>query len=120
MAKWAESRDVETAGHLRRVQLYSVTLAGHLRSDPAWSSVVDDAFIGQLTKCAPLHDIGKLALPDAVLLKPGALSADERRIVETHTTIGSAILDAVAKDYGDAVAHLPTARAVVRHHHERW
>jgi putative two-component system response regulator len=120
MAKLAESRDGETAGHLRRLQLYSVCLATQLREDPIWKAVVDDAFLTRLERCAPLHDIGKLALPDSVLLKPGPLTPDERKLVETHTRIGCDILDAIGREYGSSLAFLGQARAIVRHHHERY
>jgi putative two-component system response regulator len=120
MAKLAESRDGETSGHLRRLQQYAATLAGQLRTDPTWGRLIDDAFLRQLDKCLPLHDIGKLAMPDAVLLKPGRLGPDERKVIESHTVIGSAIIEAVGREYGDAMTYLGLARAVVRHHHERW
>jgi response regulator RpfG family c-di-GMP phosphodiesterase/serine/threonine protein kinase len=120
MAKLAESRDGETTGHLRRLQQYSTCLARHLSNDPAWYSVVDDAFLEQLERCVPLHDIGKLALPDGVLLKPGPLTAEERRVMETHTLIGSDILEAIGRAYGDSLVFLAQARAIVRHHHERY
>jgi putative two-component system response regulator len=67
-----------------------------------------------------LHDIGKLALPEAVLCKPGALTPNERAIVKTHTTLGANMLEALAKQYGDSLSFLPTATAIVRHHHERY
>ncbi len=120
MAKLAESRDGETAGHLRRLQQYSLCLAHHLREDRSWRPVIDDAFLESLSRCAPLHDIGKLALPDTVLLKPGPLTPEERRVVETHTQVGSDILEAIGREYGDSLAFLGQARAIVRHHHERW
>jgi response regulator RpfG family c-di-GMP phosphodiesterase/serine/threonine protein kinase len=120
MAKLAESRDGETAGHLRRLQQYSLCLAKHLRDDPAWKSIVDDTFLAQLERCAPLHDIGKLALPDSVLLKPGPLTPEERRVVETHTLIGCDMLEALAREYGDSLMFLGQARSIVRHHHERF
>jgi response regulator RpfG family c-di-GMP phosphodiesterase len=120
MAKLAELRDGETAGHFRRLQQYSLCLANHLRADPAWRPVIDEPFLEQLQRCIPLHDIGKLALPDALLLKPGALTAEERRLIEAHTLIGSDILEVIGQQYGDSLAFLGLARAVVRHHHERW
>jgi response regulator RpfG family c-di-GMP phosphodiesterase/serine/threonine protein kinase len=120
MAKLAESRDGETAGHLRRLQQYSVCLAKHLRDDPVWRPVVDEAFLEQLERCVPLHDIGKLAMPDSVLLKPGPLTTDERSVMETHTIIGSEILESIGREYGDSLAFLGPARVIVRHHHERF
>jgi cyclic di-GMP phosphodiesterase len=120
MAKLAESRDGETAGHLRRLQQYAATLAGHLRSDPTWERLLDEAFLRQLDKCVPLHDIGKLAMPDVILLKPGRLGPEERKVIESHTVIGCAIIDAVGREYGEAMTYFGMARTVVRHHHERW
>jgi cyclic di-GMP phosphodiesterase len=120
MAKLAESRDGETAGHLRRLQQYTAALVGQLRSETTWERLLDDAFLRQLDKCVPLHDIGKLALPDVVLLKPGPLGPEERKIIQSHSVIGSAIVEAVGKEYGEAMTYLGMARAVVRHHHERW
>src|SRR5262249_39108913 len=120
MAKLAESRDGETAGHLRRLQQYSVCLARQVGDDPAWQPVVDDAFVAHLERCVPLQDIGNLALPDSVLLKPGPLTPDERRVVETHPRVGCDILDALGREYGASLAFLGQARAIVRHHHERY
>ena len=66
-------------------------------SNRTWGRSLNDEFRRQLEKCVPLHDIGKLALPDAVLLKPGPLTPDERRSIESHTTIGSAIVDSLTR-----------------------
>jgi putative two-component system response regulator len=120
MAKLAEAREGENAGHLRRLQQYSAVLAAQLRGHPGWGPILTDEFRRQLERCVPLHDIGKLALPDGVLSKPGPLSPEERQIVETHTTIGAAIVDSVAREFGAALTDLATARGIVRHHHERW
>jgi putative two-component system response regulator len=120
LSKAAESRDGETAGHLRRLQQYAVCLAEALHAVPAWRPAVDATFVEQLGRCAPLHDVGKLGLPDSLLSKPGPLTPDERRVMETHTTLGSDILDAVRREYGESLDFLATARAIVRHHHERY
>jgi response regulator RpfG family c-di-GMP phosphodiesterase len=120
MAKMAEARDGESAGHLRRVQQFSTCLAEALLAAPGWRSAVDGTFADDVGRCAPLHDIGKLGLPDAALSRPGPLSPVERRLMQTHTTLGGDIIDAVRREYGEALGVLATARAVVRHHHERW
>jgi cyclic di-GMP phosphodiesterase len=120
MGKLAESRDGETGGHLRRLQQYVGCLARFLQDDPAWKPIVDAAFLTQLERCTPLHDIGKLVLPDHILLKPAALTPDERRIIQQHTIAGSAMLDAIGQEYGESLDFLGTARAIVRHHHERY
>jgi response regulator RpfG family c-di-GMP phosphodiesterase/serine/threonine protein kinase len=120
MAKMAESRDGETPGHLRRLQRFAVTLAEAASREPTWAGLVDDRFLRDLERCVPLHDIGKIGLPDHVLCKPGALDRAERALMETHTVIGSHILDALTREHGGALAFLASARAIVRHHHERF
>src|SRR5438445_11828256 len=71
MAKMAESRDGETSGHLRRLQRYTRCLAGYLAGRESWTGVLNGTFLVELERCVPLHDIGKLGLPEDVLLKPG-------------------------------------------------
>ena len=68
----------------------------------------------------PLHDIGKIGLPDEVLRKPAALTDDERRRVEQHPAIGDRMLESLAKEHGSSLEFLGAARAIVRSHHERW
>jgi response regulator RpfG family c-di-GMP phosphodiesterase/serine/threonine protein kinase len=119
LAKVAESRDGETPGHLRRMQLYTRLLAGEAAAQPPWSGLVDDRFLDELHRCVPLHDIGKIGLPDDVLLKPAALNAAERRLVETHPLIGDRILESLAREHGASLGFLGMARAIVRSHHER-
>ncbi len=120
MAKMAESRDGETPGHLRRLQSYTRVLAEEAARLPPWTGLVDDRFLGQLERCVPLHDIGKIGLPDDILLKPASLSAAERALVETHPLIGDRILDALGREHGAALDFLGMARGIVRHHHERF
>jgi response regulator RpfG family c-di-GMP phosphodiesterase len=120
MARLAELRDGETAGHLRRMQRYARCLAEHAATMPPWNGLVDARFLEQLERCVPLHDIGKIGLPDEVLLKPAALSRAERALVETHPVIGDGILEALAREHGQSLAFLGMARAIVRHHHERF
>jgi HD-GYP domain-containing protein (c-di-GMP phosphodiesterase class II) len=102
------------------LQHYTAALVAHLHDHPTWAPILDDNFRRQLHQCVPVHDIGKLALPDAVLLKPGRLAEDEHHVMETHTVIGSSIVEAIGREFGEGLAHLGMARAVVRHHHERW
>ncbi len=120
MAKMAESREGESAGHLRRMQYYTRALAVQVATDPFWVGLIDERFLDQLERCVPLHDIGKIGLPDSVLTKPGALTASERLMVEAHPVIGDHILEALAQEYGTSLEFLGMARAIVRHHHERF
>jgi response regulator RpfG family c-di-GMP phosphodiesterase len=120
MAKMAESRDGETPGHLRRLQLYTHVLAQHAARRAPWLGLVDHRFLEQVERCVPLHDIGKIGLPDEILLKPGSLTAAERSLVETHTLIGDRILEVLGREHGHSLEFLGMARVIVRHHHERY
>jgi response regulator RpfG family c-di-GMP phosphodiesterase len=120
MAKMAESKDGETSGHLRRLQCYTRCLAGRAAREPTWVGTITAPFLEQLERCVPLHDIGKIALPEQVLLKPGKLSDSERNLMETHTIIGDQILDALRLEHGESLSFLGMASAIVRHHHERY
>jgi len=116
LAKLAESRDLETGEHLERIAAYSRVLAEQLRvAEPT----LNDDWIMNLQLASSLHDIGKVGIPDAVLLKPGALSAEERGIIERHPSIGAQALDAIlARQPGDEL--LSMARNIAAGHHERW
>jgi response regulator RpfG family c-di-GMP phosphodiesterase len=119
MAKMAELRGLETSAHLIRMQGYVRVLAEEAMRLPAFSGRIDGAFTRMLERCVLLHDIGKVGIPDHVLLKPGRLDAEERSIMESHTVVGAAILEAVAKQHGACLAFLQMAIDIVRHHHER-
>jgi response regulator RpfG family c-di-GMP phosphodiesterase len=120
MAKMAESRDGETPGHLRRLQLYTRVLAQRVANRPPWIGLIDERFLEQMERCVPLHDIGKIGLPDEVLLKPGKLTATERALIETHTLIGDRLLEVLGHEHGHSLEFMGAARAIVRHHHERF
>ena len=120
IARLAETREVGTSNHLRRLQKFVVCLAERLRNDPIWSSLVDRTFVENLERCAPLHDLGKVGLPDHLVLKNGPLDESERQIMESHTTIGSDLIDMIGREYGQSLEFLNVARAIIRHHHERF
>jgi response regulator RpfG family c-di-GMP phosphodiesterase len=120
MGKMAESRDGETPGHLRRLQAYAGALGRQAATERPWDGLVDDRFLEVLDRCTPLHDIGKIGLPEDVLMKPGALTPSERLLVETHPLIGDRILEALGREHGAALEFLGVARSIVRCHHERW
>jgi response regulator RpfG family c-di-GMP phosphodiesterase len=120
MSKMAEAGDGETAGHLRRMRRYTRVLAEQAAKKSPWSGLVDARFLEHLDRCVPLHDIGKIGLPDDVLLKRTPLTEGERRLLRTHPLIGDRILDALAHEHGTSLEFLGTARAIVRYHHERY
>jgi response regulator RpfG family c-di-GMP phosphodiesterase/tRNA A-37 threonylcarbamoyl transferase component Bud32 len=113
-------RSTETEGHLRRVQLYSKILAEEARRTRPFDSEIDAEFIRDLECCAPLHDVGTVALPDHILHKPGRLDPEERMLMHSHTQLGAELLEKVLDKYGAGVRFLTTAAALARHHHERW
>jgi putative two-component system response regulator len=120
MASLAETRDNETGNHIRRTQNYVRLLALELRSDPKFAPVLDDAAIEMLYKSAPLHDIGKVGIPDAVLLKPGKLTPEEFEVMKTHTTLGRDAI-ASAENLIDAPSSfLRCAREIAYSHQEKW
>jgi response regulator RpfG family c-di-GMP phosphodiesterase len=120
LAKLVEYREGETGSHLLRMEHYSRCLAEEAAKAPAFSGQIDPNLIELLVCCAPLHDIGKVGLPDHILLKPGKLDPDERILMQTHTTIGADTLKAVMKQHGSALAFLQMAADIARHHHERF
>ena len=120
LAKLVEYREGETGSHLLRMEHYSRCLAEGAAKEPAFAGQIDPNFIELLVCCAPLHDIGKVGLPDHILLKPGKLDADERLLMQTHTTTGADTLKAAMKQHGSALAFLQMAADIARHHHERF
>jgi response regulator RpfG family c-di-GMP phosphodiesterase len=120
LAKLVEQRDNETGAHLMRLQRYCRCLAQAAAESPQFAGQIDQNFIEMVECCAPLHDIGKLGLPDHILLKPGKLSPDERILMQTHTTIGADTLKEVAQQHGFALGFLQMAVDITRHHHERY
>jgi putative two-component system response regulator len=119
LAKLAESRDPETGAHLERVCNYSRLLAQYLSTQPKFQSQVDDGFVRMIYQTSPLHDIGKVAIPDCVLLKPGRLSDREFEIMKNHTSLGAQTLDAALREHPEA-KFLKMARDIAATHHERW
>jgi response regulator RpfG family c-di-GMP phosphodiesterase len=120
LAKLVEQRNSETGSHLLRLQRYCRCLAEKAATMPMFARQIDTNFIELLECCAPLHDIGKVGLPDHILLKPGKLTPDERMHMQVHTVIGSEMLRAVSRQHGAALAFLQMAIDITRHHHERY
>ena len=119
LAKLAESRDPETGHHLERVQRYSCRLAETLAESARPGDAIDASFIRLVYQTSPLHDIGKVGIPDGVLLKAGRLTSEEFEIMKTHTTIGAETLSAALANYPQA-RFLQVARDIAASHHERW
>ena len=96
LAKLAESRDNETGAHLERMREYSRVLAEELANLEKYRDVIDADYVRTIYATSPLHDIGKVGIPDAILLKAGRLTPDERKIIETHAAIGSSAIENTA------------------------
>ena len=120
MASLAETRDNETGNHLRRTQNYVRALAKKLQSNPKFAALLDDTTVEMLYKSAPLHDIGKVGIPDAILLKPGKLTPEEFEIMKTHTTLGRNAIMEAEKLIDAPSTFLRLAREIAHYHQEKW
>lgn len=117
----AEFRDSDTGNHIVRTQEYVRTLATWLAAHGAPPVALDRHEIDQLAKAAPLHDIGKVAIPDAILLKPGKLSPEEWAVMKTHARAGGDLLRRAMDRLGDDAGLLLTyGEQIARSHHEKW
>lgn len=117
----AEARDNETGNHIRRTQHYVKALAEHLRDRPGHREVLDDQTIDLLFRSAPLHDVGKVAIPDAVLCKPGPLDEAEWQIMRRHTEHGYQVIVQAELELGQGEeSFLRFAREIAHCHHEKW
>ena len=117
LAKLADYRDSDTGRHLDRICSYVTLLAEAMRET---CTEIDDAYIANLRLAASLHDIGKVGVPDAVLLKPGRLTEDEMAIIRRHPIIGAATLNAIRERVGDSDPLLTMSIEIALWHHERW
>ncbi len=121
MSALAEARDKETGGHIFRTQRYVETIARHLSTLPGRNGL-DKAGVKLITKSAPLHDIGKVGIPDHILNKPGPLTDEEFEVMKTHTLIGASALSTTIRRTGhpENLEFLHYARQITISHHEKW
>lgn len=119
LAQLAESRDPETGRHLERIRGYCRILADELSKHGPYTHIVDAQWIDDIYRSSPLHDIGKVGIPDAILLKPGRLSEREFAILKKHTLIGAGALERAVAHTGCG-GFLKMAADIARYHHERW
>lgn len=120
MASLAETRDNATGNHIRRTQHYVRALAQHLRHHPRFAAALNDETIELLFKSAPLHDIGKVGIPDRILLKPGRLTPDEFEIMKTHAALGRDAIAAAERYLDTPDSFLRFAREIAYSHQEKW
>lgn len=119
MSKLAESRDPETGAHLERMREYCKLLAEHLSRADAFKATIDRQFIENIYAASPLHDIGKVGVPDNILLKNGKLTEDEWSVMRKHPRIGADTLRAVDEQH-PGNEFLKTGIAIAEYHHEKW
>ena len=120
MASLAETRDNETGNHIRRTQHYVRALALELQPMPAFADELSEETVDILYKSATLHDIGKVGIPDAILLKPGKLTPEEFEIMKSHTTLGRDTIAAAEKLVDAPSTFLRLAREIAHYHQEKW
>ncbi|MDD5250965.1 MAG: two-component system response regulator [Rhodocyclaceae bacterium] len=120
LARLAETRDPETGNHLRRTRKFVQALAGHLQQQPRFAEFLSERNVHLLAMSATLHDIGKVGIPDHILLKPGKLTPAERDVMKTHARIGADAIAQAEIDTERPVEFLTLAKEIAHYHHERW
>ncbi len=120
MASLAETRDIDTGNHILRTQRYVKALAWQLSTHPRFAKFLNTQTISLLFKSAPLHDIGKVGIPDRILLKPGKLTPEEFEVMKTHTTLGRDAIEHAEQTLGCEVAFLKIAKEIAYSHQEKW
>ena len=119
LAKLSEYRDPETGAHLLRLKKYSALICGYLAETEKFRSIVTAEFTQDLVRSSPLHDIGKVGIPDAILKKPGKLTAEEFEIMKTHAEIGGDTLRSVYEQY-PSQSFIKCGMEIAYGHHEKW
>jgi len=120
LAALVKARENETENHIRRTQDYVKVLTEALKASPGFSKDLDDATIEMLQRSAPLHDIGKVGIPDRILLKSGKLTPEEFEVMKTHTTLGHDAIVAAEKHLNAPGSLLRFAREMAYSHQEKW
>ncbi|MCX7666816.1 MAG: protein kinase [Gemmataceae bacterium] len=120
IARLIDQRDQRLPGHLIRMQKYTKVLAEYAANRNEFSDQLEPDQIELISICAPLHDIGKVGVPDHVLMKVGTLTPEERMIMESHTTVGSEALKEIIAQHSPSLDFLQTAVEITRHHHEKF
>ena len=119
MAEVVENRDDNTGGHIKRTAEYVECITTELRKQGTYADILTDQYVSDMVVAAPLHDIGKIHIPDAVLNKPGKLTEEEFEVMKTHTTAGEELLTHAKAELGES-GYLNTAVEMAAYHHEWW
>ena len=118
-ATLAEFRDLETGAHIKRIKEYTKILACGLMKTGKYVDLINEKYIGLLVLSCPLHDIGKVGIPDSILLKKGKLTPEEFEIMKKHTEYGKQAIEAVESDLGK-LTFLHLSKEIAYSHHEKW
>ena len=118
-ANVVENRDENTGGHIRRVTAYVTLLVDELRFREKYSNIMTSDWIDNIEKAAPMHDVGKISIPDSILQKPGKLSDEEYEIMKTHTTKGAELINKSFRNI-DNEDYTSMIHDVALYHHEKW
>ena len=121
-AEMVEARDNSTGNHIKKTAFYVGAIAKELRKNGKFTDILTDAYIAKLKRSAPLHDIGKIAVPDSILNKPGKLTAEEFEIMKTHSIEGQKILKKIEANASDSMDddYLKESIEMALYHHEKW
>ena len=121
LADMVESRDKNTGDHVRKTAAYTKIIMDELRREGVYADQLTDEFVSDVYNSAPLHDIGKINVPDAILNKPGKLTDEEFEKMKSHTTVGGEIIEHVIETVPDAgTGYLQEAKRLALYHHEKW
>jgi len=119
LVKAAEARDDDTGAHVERTASYCKLIAQQLWTNGLYKDIVDEHYAEQIAMASPLHDVGKIGIPDAILLKPGRLEKDEFAVMKTHATIGYDTLSGV-EGLTPENTFLKFGMEISQYHHEKW
>jgi len=120
LATIIEYRNLESGAHIRRTTLLTEVLVAKMLESEQFKAALMEENIPSLIKASALHDIGKIGIPDGILLKPGKLNDDEFNVIKSHTTVGSQIIDSISETLPDNDMYLKYAKDICHYHHERW
>jgi len=119
LVKSAESRDDDTGAHIERTSAFCRIIAEKLKKAKIYQNEMDEAYVEDVTKASPLHDIGKVGIKDAILLKPARLTNEEFEVMKTHVMIGYETLASIERMYPENI-FIKTGIEIARYHHEKW
>lgn len=118
-AKLVEDRDESTGDHVKRTRCIVRVIADYLKNNSAYSDILTDSYISMLEDAAPLHDLGKVSIPDSILLKPGKLTCEEFDKMKEHTVIGRDLIESTLRGV-ESDEYVALAECITLYHHEKW